>query len=84
MSYTDFWRRWRDKIPKLIIKSKDLDVFDACYIFRNYYKSLNKESYEKPYSFIDDDDDYDDDDDDDDDYDDVDRDGNYPYSITNV
>ena len=35
-SYTDFWRRWSDKFPKLMIKSKALDICDACYIFCNY------------------------------------------------
>ena len=45
LSYTTFWRFWSNKCPKLIIKSKDLDVCDACYTFRNYYKSLKKESY---------------------------------------
>ena len=62
LRYTAFWRRWSNKIPKLIIKSKALDVCDACYIFCNYYKSLKKESYEKSDDFIDDDDDDDDDD----------------------
>ena len=41
-----------------MMKSKSLDVCDSCYIFRNYYKSLKEESYEKSYGFIDDDDDY--------------------------
>ena len=54
MSYTDFWRSWINTFPKLIIKSKALYVCDACYICRNYYNSLNKESYEKPDYFIDD------------------------------
>ena len=36
LSYTDFWRHWSNKFPKLIIKSKALGVCDACYIFRNY------------------------------------------------
>ena len=57
LSYTTFWRRWRDKFPKLNINSKALDVCDACYIFCNYYKVLKKESYEKSDGFIDDDDD---------------------------
>ena len=37
---TSFWRLWSDKFPKIIISSKALDVFDACCIFSNYYKSL--------------------------------------------
>ena len=45
-----------------------MDVCDACYIYRNYYKCLKKESYEKSDDSIDnDDDDYYDDDDNDDD-----------------
>ena len=44
--YTAFWWCWSDKCPKLTIKSKALDVCDACYIFPSYYKSLKKESYE--------------------------------------
>ena len=66
-----------------MVKSKALGVFDACYIFCNYYKSLKKESYEKADDLIDD---YDDDDDYDD-YDDddaVDGDGNDPDFITDV
>ena len=27
---TNFWRRWSHKFTKLVIKSKALDVFDAC------------------------------------------------------
>ena len=42
LSYTAFLRRWIDKFPKLMIKSKDLDVCDGCYIFRNYYNILKK------------------------------------------
>ena len=42
LSYNYFWRHWSDTFPKLIIKSKDLDVCDACYIFRHYYKNLKK------------------------------------------
>ena len=34
-----------------------MDVFDACWIFSNYLKSLRKESYEKSDDFIDNDDD---------------------------
>ena len=30
LRYTDFWRRWSNKFPKLFIKSKALDVRDAC------------------------------------------------------
>ena len=61
-----------------MIKSKALDVYDACYIFRHYYKILKKSSDDLI-------DDYDDDgDDDDDDYDDVGGDGNYPDVITDV
>ena len=60
--YTYFWWRWKDKFPELIIISRALDVCNAGYIFRNYYKSLKKRSYEKPDYFIDDDDDDDDDD----------------------
>ena len=41
------------------MKSKALDVCDACFIFRHYYKILKKESYEKLDDFIDGDD-YDD------------------------
>ena len=37
-----------------MIESKALDVCDACCIFSNYYKSLKKESYEKPDDLIDD------------------------------
>ena len=55
LRYTAFWRRWRDNFPRLIIKSKALDVCDACYIYRNYYKCLKKESYEKSDDFIDND-----------------------------
>ena len=36
LSYTDFWRRWINKFPKLIIISNALDVCDDCYIFRKY------------------------------------------------
>ena len=75
-----------------MIKSKALDFCDACYIFRNYYKSLKKEPYEKSDDLIDDydydyDDDYDYDydyDTDDDENDTVDRDGNNPDVITDV
>ena len=42
-----------------MIKSKNLDVCDACYIFHNYYKNLKKESYEKPDYLIYDNHDYD-------------------------
>ena len=52
----------------------------ACYIFRNYYKSVKKESYEKSNDWINDD--YDDDDDDG--YYAADGDGNNPDVITNV
>ena len=41
--YTAFWRRWSDKFTQPMIKSKALDVCDACYIFSNYYKNLKKE-----------------------------------------
>ena len=58
LSYTEFCQRWRDKYPKLMIKSQALDFCDTCYICRNYYKSIKKESYEKPDDLIDD---YDDD-----------------------
>ena len=85
LSYTYFWRRWSDKFPKIIFKSKSLDFYDTCYIFCNYYKSLNKQSYENSDVFInyDDDGDYYDDDYDDD-YDAVDGDVNDPDVITNV
>ena len=46
LSYTIFCRRWIDKFPKLMIKSKVLDVCDACYIFCNYYKIIEKGKYE--------------------------------------
>ena len=47
-----------------MIKSKALYVCDACYMFRHYYKSLKKESYEKPDYWTDyNDDDYEDNDD---------------------
>ena len=62
-----------------MIKSKAQNIFDACYISRNYYKNLNKESSEKSDVLIDD---YDDDDDDDDDA--VDGDENNPGFITDV
>ena len=42
LSCTEFWRLWSDKFPKLMIKSKALDVCDACHIFINYYKSIKK------------------------------------------
>ena len=72
-----------------MIKSKALDICDACYLFCNYYHSLKKESYEKSDDLTDDDDDDndDDDDDDDDDYDDDDDDDgdvNDPNVITDV
>ena len=54
LRYTAFWWIWSDKFPRLIIKSKALDICYACCISCNYYKSLKKESYEKPYDFIDD------------------------------
>ena len=47
LSYTAFMQKCSDKLPKIIIKSKALDVCDACCIFCNCYKSLKKESYEK-------------------------------------
>ena len=79
LSYTAFWRCWSDKFPKLMIKSKALVVCDSCYIFSHYYKSLKKESYEKPDDLIYDYDDYDDY------YDDaVDGDRNDPDVITYV
>ena len=59
-----------------MIKSKALDFCDACCIFRNYYKSLKKESHEKSYGLID----YDYDDDYYDDNDAVDGDGKIPMS----
>ena len=42
LNYTALWRRWSNKFPILIIKSKALVVCGACYIFRDYYKSLKK------------------------------------------
>ena len=42
LSYTAFWRYWRDKFTKLMIKSKAMGACDICYIFHNYYKSLKK------------------------------------------
>ena len=48
-----------------MIKSKDLNICDACYIIHNYYNSLIKESFIKSDFFIDDDDDDGHDDDDD-------------------
>ena len=30
LNYNGFWRHWRDKFPKLIIKSKALGVCDSC------------------------------------------------------
>ena len=62
-----------------MIKSKALDVCDACYIFCNYYKILKKDSYKKSDDLIDDDGDDDDDDDCD-----VDGDGNDTDVITDV
>ena len=53
LSRTDFWRRCSNKFPKLIIKSKTLDVYYACYIFLNYCKILDKYSYKKSDDFID-------------------------------
>ena len=55
-----------------MIKKKKLDVCDDCCMFRHYYKSLKKESYEKSDNFIDDDDDA------------VDEDINYHSIITEV
>ena len=59
-----------------MIKSKDLDVCDACYIFCNNYKSLKNEPYEKTDYLIDDYDDYDNDA--------IDGDGNHPDITTDV
>ena len=77
LRYTSFWRRWRDKFPKLIIKSNILGVCDAYYIFRNYYKSLKKELYDKSDHLIDYYDNYDN-------YYAVDADGNDPNVITDA
>ena len=78
LSYTNFWWIWSNKFPKLIIKSKALDVFDSCYILLNYYNSLKKELYEKSDGFIDDDDNYEND------YDAVGGDVNNPGVIMDV
>ena len=66
------------------MRYKALYVCYACYIFRNYYKSIKKELYEKPYDWIHDNYDDDDEDDDDDDDDAVGGDGNDPVVITDV